>query len=92
MTGHVPDRPGWRCRACGEGFPCVTRRAELHRTPDRIGAILYLATCFVEAVRDLPGESVAALHRRFLADFHPARGVAPPAPDRRPPGRFGRHG
>lgn len=29
MSIHLPARPGWTCRGCGDAWPCVTRQREL---------------------------------------------------------------
>jgi hypothetical protein len=68
MSMHQPIRPDWDCAACGDPWPCPTRKrqltAEYHRTP--VSMMLYLSGYFVEACQDLPHLPAGALHARFL--------------------------
>ncbi|WP_422734978.1 flavin reductase [Micromonospora sp. WMMD558] len=66
---HLPIRPDWTCAACGDLWPCPTRRRQLtahyHQTP--VSLMVYLIGFFVEACQDLPGVPAGMLHQRFLA-------------------------
>jgi hypothetical protein len=80
MTTHIPARPSWACRACGQEWPCHTRRQQLLAEFDRstVSLALYLSGCHVEALRDLPNEPAAALHLRFVGWVRRARPCAHP--------------
>src|SRR3954452_12078699 len=72
-AGHMPSRPGWRCKApgCGEAWPCSTQRAELLRTyrharsPLRIYMASYMYDAIEDAVR-YPLEGEIDLWNRFM--------------------------
>ncbi|MGW0507347.1 nuclear transport factor 2 family protein [Micromonospora sp. NPDC003241] len=72
---HLPERPGWTCRACARDWPCPAARMLLRveYDVDRVGLSVYLAGQLFDATGDLlrltegappsPGE----LFDRFLA-------------------------
>lgn len=61
---HLPGRPHWGCKACGQPWPCETARTELlagyHGMP--LSLSLYLATMYLDCLNDLytlnPDDSV----------------------------------
>nr|MDT0657727.1 hypothetical protein [Micromonospora sp. DSM 115978] len=64
---HGPPRPGWNCVACGEEWPCVTRRgqlAELCRTPHM--RAVYMAQYLADATADLGHLSTAEVTERIV--------------------------
>lgn len=68
MSLHLPARPAWTCRVCGDAWPCVTRRRELLGEYDGalVSLTLYLVGLFADACVDLPAAEAGALHQRFL--------------------------
>jgi hypothetical protein len=71
---HNPERPGWRCRACGEPWPCPARRssylAEFAGNP--VGLTMLMAGWLAEAARDLGDEPARVLYARMLGWLHEA--------------------
>ena len=68
MSLHLPVRPAWTCAACGQAWPCPTRKRQLLAEYEgaRVSLALYLAGFFVEACGDLPAAVAGTLHHRFL--------------------------
>ncbi|WP_412745631.1 hypothetical protein [Krasilnikovia sp. MM14-A1004] len=69
---HIPNRPTWSCRACGEPWPCATARTELlaefQAAPSAL--TVYLAAQMYDALTDLYGHDQRrppGWHDRFLA-------------------------
>ncbi|SCL29264.1 hypothetical protein GA0070624_3850 [Micromonospora rhizosphaerae] len=72
---HLPLRPLWLCRRCGQPWPCGAAKlvllAEYQDTP--VSLFLYLAGCLHDAIDDLhrlnPSEtgSAADMFDRFLS-------------------------
>ena len=52
---HVPGRPHWRCRKCGQESPCETQRADLLAGYEgmRLSLSMLVASQFVECMSDL---------------------------------------
>lgn len=66
---HIPERPTWRCGACGREWPCANARAVLGAefVTCRTALLVYLAICQVDAIRDLsPGGLPPDLYGRFI--------------------------
>jgi hypothetical protein len=65
LLQHWPDRPTWRCRTCGEPWPCEPARTELQTWPllERTGV---MGELFVAACSELRGWQAGELHDRFL--------------------------
>jgi hypothetical protein len=71
---HLPLRPLWLCRRCGQPWPCgVAKLALLAEYRDsRVSLCLYLAGCLHDAIDDLhrlnPAETgtAAGIFDRFL--------------------------
>jgi hypothetical protein len=76
---HRPERPVWRCTACGDDWPCETRRAELrHESGGQVVSLaLMMAMYFVEAFQYHPKVSPAQFHERFLGWIHRPEGRRP---------------
>ncbi|WSA89717.1 hypothetical protein OIE47_06735 [Micromonospora sp. NBC_01796] len=83
---HLPLRPIWLCRTCGQPWPCGRAKLDLlaEYEGSRVGLCLYLATLLCDAIDDLhklnPGTtgSGAGLFDRFLGW---PRVPHPPAPN-----------
>jgi hypothetical protein len=65
---HVPQRPGWECRACGQAWPCpVAKRClQIEYTAEPVNVALYAAAQHAAAVVDLPGEPAGEMYARFV--------------------------
>ncbi len=65
---HLPDRPAWTCRVCGDPYPCAVRRAQLldEFRGARIQLGIFMSIDFVDATTDLPGVPAEDLHARFF--------------------------
>jgi hypothetical protein len=64
---HQPQRPSWRCVACGDEWPCPSRRAELAAEgTGQVELALLMARYFQEAVEDHPIVLASALYTRFF--------------------------
>ncbi|MFY1672867.1 flavin reductase [Plantactinospora sp. WMMB334] len=65
---HLPAHPSYRCRSCGDDWPC--RRARLTLLTgfrgDRLGLMVYLGAHLARALRELPDAHPALLAARFL--------------------------
>ncbi|MBB4749268.1 putative metal-binding protein [Actinoplanes lobatus] len=68
---HLPERPAWLCRRCGEPWPCPPAKTDLlHEYRDfRSLLMIYLAAQHWQASEDLTARSEipANLHTRFLS-------------------------
>ncbi|MEV4625217.1 hypothetical protein AB0J90_02845 [Micromonospora sp. NPDC049523] len=82
---HVAGRPHWKCKACGQPWPCATARTELltgyHGMP--LSLSLYLASLHLDCLNDLyalnpnPDDSVpqpSEVFTRFYGWTVPGRG------------------
>jgi hypothetical protein len=93
MSTHIALRPSWRCAACGDPWPCPTRREQLlaEYGNSRVSLSLYLSSCLVEATQDLPHHQAGAHYQRFIGWLRePPAQPDPDAPGRAPrpaPGR-----
>jgi hypothetical protein len=65
---HEPARPGWRCEACGDEWPCRQRRNELTLEcgGNRLALAVLMARYYAVAVDDHPGVPASVLYLRFL--------------------------
>lgn len=65
---HAPYRPAWSCLACGEEWPCLTRRRQLCELfgGEPGGIARYLAAYLVDATADLGHLSTIEVRDRFL--------------------------
>ncbi|MEV4196869.1 hypothetical protein [Micromonospora globbae] len=88
---HVPIRPLWMCRACGQPWPCAEARLLLRVEYDQkpVELAIYLSGLYHEATHDLfrlnphDGPTPRELFERFVAWGPYRRGmVEPPAGDR----------
>ncbi|MFV2018362.1 hypothetical protein [Micromonospora sp. LOL_023] len=68
MTAHRPVRPSWICAGCGLSWPCETRRRELlaEYAGARVSLSVYLATCLLDAMADLPQDRCGDVYWRFM--------------------------
>ena len=71
---HLPLRPLWLCRRCGQPWPCGAAKLALlaEYQDNRVSLFLYLAGCLHDAINDLhrlnPAETgtAAGMFDRFL--------------------------
>ncbi len=65
---HLPTTPGWECTACGAEWPCATKQSQLlaEYGGASAGLAVYLGSCLVAAVQDLPTLPLARARTRFL--------------------------
>ncbi|MEV2242832.1 hypothetical protein [Micromonospora sp. NPDC049891] len=77
---HLPARPTWRCRRCGQPWPCGDARAAL--TVEYRGArpalAVYLACALADALDDLYrlGVDTSGAHAQFLGWLRARSGPA----------------
>ncbi|WP_233558956.1 hypothetical protein [Micromonospora radicis] len=91
---HLPERPGWTCRACSRQWPCPAARMLLRveYDLDRVGLSVYLAGQLFDATGDLlrsaegPPPTPGELFDRFLAWAAPRSWRQPGHPPRHRPG------
>lgn len=68
---HLPWRPRWGCRQCGQAWPCDPAKdvllAEARRS-SRTAVLVYLGICLHDAAPDLVrGTATPDLYERFVA-------------------------
>lgn len=64
---HLPHRPSWNCRACGQPWPCEQyRQACLAEPTDSIGLATRMEGHRRQAAADLHEDGEGALRMRFL--------------------------
>ncbi|MDG4789472.1 flavin reductase [Micromonospora sp. WMMD1102] len=65
---HVPRQTSYRCRACGDDWPCQEARLALLTgfRGDRVGLMVYLGGHLARALQQLPDVHPALLTTRFL--------------------------
>lgn len=65
---HAPLRPGWLCTACGEEWPCITRKRQLKELLrcDVQRLRRYMHPYLLLALAELDVTEVQA-HKRFVA-------------------------
>lgn len=68
MTAHLPVRPKWECRGCGEAWPCQNKRAELvieyAGAEVSLGVLMAMRHC--DAAGELPDIPAGELYQRFV--------------------------
>jgi hypothetical protein len=69
---HLHDRPTWKCRACGQPWPCANAKARLTDEFERFPSVLeiYLTAQMHDAASDLTAHGTDPppdLYERFLA-------------------------
>lgn len=66
MSLHTPGI-GWACVACGDDWPCASRRSELNAEAEisRTAIVIYLYSSSVDAMNDL-GIKPDQAYERFL--------------------------
>ncbi|OKI64319.1 hypothetical protein [Micromonospora sp. CB01531] len=94
-SGHLPLRPLWLCRACGQPWPCGRAKLDLLGSyqGSRLNLLVYLAGLLHEAIDDLyrlnpsTGGDVRDLFDRFLGwptrnrGCHPSSTSHPQTPE-----------
>ena len=63
---HRPRRPAWTCQGCSRAWPCPPALHLLAAQLPRISLCMYLASAFMDAMRDRPDLPPAELYQRFL--------------------------
>jgi hypothetical protein len=73
---HLPDRPAWTCRVCGDPYPCAARRAQLldEFRGARIQLGIFMSLDFVDATADLTGSADRGSARPVLLVPHDDQG------------------
>ncbi|SBT47327.1 hypothetical protein GA0070621_2864 [Micromonospora narathiwatensis] len=74
MVEHLPLRPLWLCRRCGQPWPCGAAKLALvaEYRDNQVSLFLYMAGCMHDAIDDLhqlnPSEtgSASGMFDRFL--------------------------
>ncbi|MET8152649.1 hypothetical protein ACIBSW_30030 [Actinoplanes sp. NPDC049668] len=64
--GHVEERPGWDCRACGEPWPCEPARKDLAAELSPTSLRIHMWIRLEPAALDLPSGTARELFDRFL--------------------------
>jgi len=66
---HVPDRPSWDCRACGEQWPCAPAQGALLVEFAGFLSVLriYMSAQLGSAVDEIPEPVPVDLYDRFMA-------------------------
>jgi hypothetical protein len=54
MTTHHPERPAWRCRECGDPWPCEQAHTDLNAefADNRMSLMMLLAAHALDAIDD----------------------------------------
>jgi hypothetical protein len=65
-SDHLPARPSWDCRVCGQPWPCVPAREKLSRERGRVEIAVLMWDYIEEAARDMPQSPASELFDRFL--------------------------
>ncbi|MGW1062380.1 hypothetical protein [Micromonospora rubida] len=65
---HGPSRPDWNCLACGEPWPCITRKRQLKDLCHSNIRVLvnYMSPYLRDAHREIGGMSTAEITERFV--------------------------
>jgi hypothetical protein len=65
---HVPARPDWSCRGCGQAWPCIVRKRQLKYVyqGNPIGLGNQLRLLLGQAREELPALTEEELAERFL--------------------------
>ncbi|MFY1689209.1 flavin reductase [Plantactinospora sp. WMMB782] len=65
---HLPEHPSYRCRDCGNPWPCAPARLALlvGFRGDRIGLLVYLAGHLARALEELPDTHPALIAGQIL--------------------------
>lgn len=63
---HVEERPSWRCRTCGEPWPCGPARERLATALSPIMLRTQMWARLEAAALDMPRGPVSELFERFL--------------------------
>lgn len=70
--------PDWRCRDCGQHWPCNTRQQHLTDEATHVSAVavaLFLASCLTHALHDQPHIAVSVLYQQFLGWYQPPAAI-----------------
>ena len=69
MADHLPRRPEWTCRECGDEWPCVHAMHDLEKEHGGSSPSLgmYLVDKWFDATVDMPAADHNELYRRIVA-------------------------
>ncbi|WP_328417521.1 hypothetical protein OG470_29540 [Micromonospora sp. NBC_00389] len=75
LPEHLPNPPSWTCTGCGREWPCATKQSQLLAEfgGARAALAMYLGSCLVAAVQDLPTLPLPRVRNRFLGWLPRAR-------------------
>lgn len=63
---HLPARPSWNCRVCGQAWPCAAARAALSGSHGQMDLAVLMWNYLEEAAKDMPQAAASELFNRFL--------------------------
>ncbi|MEU3454178.1 hypothetical protein ABZ671_11315 [Micromonospora sp. NPDC006766] len=65
---RCPSRPDWNCLACGEPWPCLTRRRQLKELCQcNVRALVnYMSSYLRDAHQEIEGMSTVEITERFV--------------------------
>ncbi len=67
---HLPQRPSWECRACGDPWPCLPAKVEIEvehaKDPTPVGIRLHRMYRLAAWDADLPDAGDDALYARIV--------------------------
>ena len=69
-TDHNPDRPSWRCRSCGNPWPCSPARHQLAARMDKVALAIHMWAQLDNAFGDQPVGPPAEMFDRFIRWTH----------------------
>jgi hypothetical protein len=70
VTDHIPDRPSWRCRSCGDPWPCDQARDQLAARMDKVALATHMWAQLDHAFDDQPIGPPAEMFDRFIHWTH----------------------
>ena len=69
-TEHIPDRPSWHCRSCGDPWPCESARHHLAARMDKAALATHMWAQLDNAFDDQPSGPPAEMFDRFIRWTH----------------------
>ncbi|RZU50118.1 hypothetical protein EV385_1883 [Krasilnikovia cinnamomea] len=63
---HIEERPSWRCRSCGEPWPCDQAQANLAATLSPTALRIHMWIRLEIAAQDMPQGLPSEMFERFL--------------------------
>lgn len=74
MGDHMPERPSWKCAACGQPWPCRDAKAHFSKqyANDRVGLSFYMGMVWQFADQEIGATlSPEDLYDRFVTWTRP---------------------